>query len=233
MEKYNQLFCNEHIKAEAFDKIAEKFYNSNFGSISKSDFEVLMFSIYIERILENNEDDFNSYSDYTLSKDLGITQSRVSSLKVRKELIYPYKNFSWVDSFSRISKNAVYEDGKIKIFIPDKNLYIELKHAIEQANGFVETQLTTNLLQVRPEYFLDLMIELSDEKDKKILRKQIRKTVQAKNEGIEFFEKDSIGKSLKRKAPNIIIDIICACIPYFGSALKIALENVVNTMRNK
>ena len=38
-------------------------------------------------------EDMNTYSDYTLSKLLGITQNRISSLKVKKELIYPYQGF--------------------------------------------------------------------------------------------------------------------------------------------
>ena len=83
-QKFNLLFCNEQEKAKAFDKIAEAYYNRNFGSISKSDFDVLMFSIYIERLLEQNESDMESYSDYELSKQLGITQSKIKNLKVKK-----------------------------------------------------------------------------------------------------------------------------------------------------
>ena len=88
IENYEKLFQtfegNEDIegKAQAFDKLAEKYYYCNFGSTSKADLDVLMFSIYIERILDKSQKDFNSYSDYTLSKNLGITQSKISNLKV-------------------------------------------------------------------------------------------------------------------------------------------------------
>lgn len=75
---YRHLFPTEAVKAEAFDKIAELFYNCNFGSTSKADIETLMFSIFIERILkEDGPENFKSYSDYTLSKALCITQARV------------------------------------------------------------------------------------------------------------------------------------------------------------
>ena len=130
-EQYQRLFPSEKEKANAFDQIAEQYYMCNFGSISKADFDVLMFSIYLDRILENSEADLNSYSDYKLSKLLGITQSRISSLKVKKELKYPYAGFDWKQSFLRLSENARYENGKIKINIPDKNLYIEIKNFIE------------------------------------------------------------------------------------------------------
>lgn len=125
--EFNKLFSDDKEKAAAFDKIAEKFYFANFGSTSKSDIETLMFSIYIEQILKTEENNFDAYSDYTLSKLLGITQSKVSSLKVRKELQYPFDKFEWRNSLARIADRAVYEDGKIKLFIPDRNLYLEVK----------------------------------------------------------------------------------------------------------
>lgn len=125
-ETYKHLFPTESVKAEAFDKIAELFYNCNFGSTTKMNIETLMFSIYLERILdEKGPENFNAYSDYTLSKALCITQSRVSSLKIRKELLYPYIGFEWKKSFELLSKKAIFEDGKIKLYIPDKNLFLK------------------------------------------------------------------------------------------------------------
>lgn len=127
---YRHLFPTEAVKAEAFDKIAELFYNCNFGSTSKADIETLMFSIFIERILkEDGPENFKSYSDYTLSKALCITQARVSNLKVRKELVYPYEDFSWKKSFELVSKKATFENGKIKIYIPDKNYFLQRHNA--------------------------------------------------------------------------------------------------------
>ena len=46
-ETYKHLFPTESVKAEAFDKIAELFYNCNFGSTTKMNIETLMFSIYL------------------------------------------------------------------------------------------------------------------------------------------------------------------------------------------
>ena len=124
-DAYKHLFPTESEKAVAFDKIAELFYNCNFGSTTKADIETLMFSIYIESILDKEGPaNFNAYSDYTLSKALCITQSKVSNLKVRKELSYPYKDFKWQDSFVSLSEKATFEDGKVKLYIPDKNYFL-------------------------------------------------------------------------------------------------------------
>ena len=43
-------FSNEE-KIALFDKISALYYNKNFGSTSKSDFETLLFSEYIEHCL--------------------------------------------------------------------------------------------------------------------------------------------------------------------------------------
>lgn len=50
-EKYKELFDSD-AKEKAFDKIAERYYFSNFGTASKSDMDVLLFSIYLEQILD-------------------------------------------------------------------------------------------------------------------------------------------------------------------------------------
>lgn len=116
-EKYDELFATEADKAAAFDEIARRFYFANFATMPKSDFETLLFSIYLEQILNRNEDNYDAYSDYTLSKVLGVPQSRISTLKVRKELQYPYSKFNWKESFKRISQRAIYEDRKIRLYI--------------------------------------------------------------------------------------------------------------------
>ena len=42
-------------KAELFDKIAANYYDTNFGSFSKSQMDLLMFSIYIDKLIDKNE----------------------------------------------------------------------------------------------------------------------------------------------------------------------------------
>ena len=197
--KYQELFSDEKSKAKAFDLIAQNYYFGNFGTMQKSDFDVLMFSIYLERILEQSEEDMNAYSDYELSKLLGITQSRVSTLKVKKQLKYPYTGFDWKRSFQRVSKNARYENGKIKIHIPDKNLFLELQNAIEKEGGYVEIQLNSKLLQVSPEYFVDLMAAVSEEKDRKIIRKKLRDKLRAaeNKKDIQYIEELTPEENLK------------------------------------
>lgn len=228
-EQYSHLFPTDHEKAAAFDQIAEQYYMCNFGSMSKADFDVLMFSIYLDGILDKSEADMNSYSDYKLSKLLGITQSRISSLKVKKELKYPYAGFDWKQSFLRLSENARYENGKIKINIPDKNLYIEIKNFIEFNGGFVETQLSPSLLQISPEYYLDLMYEMVDDADKPKIREAMEYELNKwKVDTSDFGEQNkSIGTILKESSIDNASDLICDLLNILAGPLAAVIAKPV------
>ena len=113
-QRYNELFPDDATKAKAFDEIAKQYYLCNFGTMQKADIDVLLFSLYIDQILAKTEQNMETYNDYTLSKYLGITQSRISTLKVKKELKYPYPGFDWRESFKHVLDKAQYENGKIK-----------------------------------------------------------------------------------------------------------------------
>lgn len=234
-EKYKSLFTTSDEKAAAFDKIVEKFYYMNFGTTNKSDIETLMFSIYIEQILKKNQENMDEYSDYTLSKLLGITQSKVSNLKVKKELLYPYKEFNWKESFKRISDRAVYEDGKIKLFIPDRNLYLELKNAIETNGGYIEAQLTSNLLQVRLPYFLDLLVAITDEADRDKLRRKLREKLDANNNDENLPEYSSFGKAIKEQIKEggveLVLELLSSSFSIIDGPVKVVAKNIYKCIK--
>lgn len=233
--KYNELFSNEYEKANAFDKIAENYYFCNFGAMQKSDFDVLMFSIYLEQILNRTEENMNTYSDYTLSKSLGITQSRISSLKVKKQLKYPYDEFNWETSFARIYKFARYEDKKIKLNIPDKNLFIELKNFIEERHGYIELQLTPSLLVMDPEYFVDLVVHISNENRDKV-KAEIKRELQNRNIDTKYFDTQPIGKTLKEHSKDLGIEVLCVilkqCIPIAGEVASSLIKKTVELLND-
>ena len=235
MCKYEALFPTMEDKARAFDKMAREFYFCNFGTMSKADFETLMFSLYIDQILDRSEADFQTYSDYILSKQLGISQSRVSSLKEKKELKYPYPNFDWKKSFLRLVSNARYEDEKIKVFIPDRNLYLEIKNAIETNGGYVDKQLNSKLLQIRPEYFVDLLMLVSDETDRSVIQKKIKETLKSKDLDSDFLNQMSFGEYIKSNAPQfgleLVTEILSECIPVVGKGLSNVIKMVYDRMK--
>lgn len=197
---YEAIF-DDQAKIKAFDLIAENYFYQNFGTMQKADLDVLLFSVYIEQILKKSEEDMSAYSDYRLSKLLGITQNRIASLKEKKELKYPFEGFDVKTSFERILKNANYENGKIRIYIPDRNLFLELKHIIEQNGGIVDVQLNTTLLQVTPDAFINLLIALSEGVEQEEIKKKLKGIIVQNGkkceETVKYIEAKSFGENLK------------------------------------
>jgi hypothetical protein len=194
-------FTNKE-KVEMFDEIAKKFYNHNFGTFSKSEMELMMFNFYIKKIVSTNVEsdntlNYNYSSDYYISKDLGITQQKVNNLKIKNQLVNPIE-FDWKKSFLKLVGNARFDNksGKVLINIPDPNLYIEIKHYLENHGGYIETQLNRNLLKIRVEYFIQLLVEIEPEKERNIIIKEIKKYIKKENKDENIFSKDNIAKSL-------------------------------------
>ena len=239
-ERYDELFSVEGSKEKAFDRIAHEFFFGNFGRMSKTDLDVLMFDIYIEQILNTKGDENPSeYSDYKLSKDLGLTQSKISSLKVKKQLQYP-RDYDWRKAFSRVSKNARYEQEKIKLQIPDINVYYEVKNAIEEAGGYVEVSLTSKLLQVSPEYFLDLLVAISEDETRKELRKQLRNEIRKHDKDHKYLDAEPFGKQLLKMAKESALGVVNATANAMignvigsGTSLAIMIKNVCSAFMNE
>ena len=222
-------------KCRLFDKISDMYYKQNFGSTTKSDLDLLIFSTYLEHCLDSNE----RTDDYTLSKQLGITQTRIRSLKERKELKYPRKNFVWKDSFAREIKNAKYDEKKhlIKLTIQDVNVMTEIQHYIEE-NGWDYEGSSANkkLLKITLDCFCDVFLD----KDNKTFaysdeeRKAIEK-LSRNNSDVSDFVKDFTENGLKnflmQASKTAIVDVL-RLLPFGGTAATAfnALANIIKDM---
>ena len=125
-------------KITLIDEVASHFYESNFGQMSKSDIELLMFRFYIEKLIRMNQNadgtiDYRKCSDYRISQELGITQQRVRNLKIKNQLKNPIE-YDWKVALAKLTNNARYDKGtgKITMNIPDPNLYLEIQNFIEE-----------------------------------------------------------------------------------------------------
>lgn len=196
-------------KAAFFDQIAARYYERNFGQLSKAEMDTLMFRFYIEKQMESSlaEDgtiDYNQCSDYRISKELGITQQRVRNLKIKHQLAYPRK-LDWKVELAKLTKNARYDQAthKVTLSIPDPNLYLEIQNFIEEQGAYVEKQLNSKLLQIRAEYYIELMLTLEPETNKKAIIKELRKFFAQENKTQEKLDEKNIGKSLLDAAVNV------------------------------
>ncbi len=230
----NIEFSDEE-KIKNFDEIISHFYNTNFGQMSKSDIELMMFHFYLQKIIddnknENNTIDYNKCSDYKISKELGITQQKVRNLKVKSQLIYPIK-FDWKQSLSTLVNNARFDEKNKKIIlnIPDPNLYLEIKEYIEEKGAYVETQLNGKILQIRIEYFIELVLSFENETSRQKIIKQLKKEFKKNNKDESLFDEKEIAKSLIKGGTDMIsiVDNITSIMDN-GNLIWSALKNIIH-----
>lgn len=199
----------EKEKAAHFDELAKCFYEANFGTFSKAEFELLMFRFYMEKLMSSSKNndgtiDYHKCSDYKISTDLGITQQRVRNLKVKNHLTRPIE-FQWQKSLVPLLKNARLDNttGKIEIPIPDPVLLLEIENYLEEAGKYAEPCLKSKLLCIRPEFYVDLQMEVLDEQDRKTLVKQLRKELAAANKDNADLDERHIGEAIRKSGISL------------------------------
>ncbi len=214
-------FTDEEQK-HLFDEIYNMYFNRNFGSVSKADLETFLFSEYIDHCLNENE----SFDDYTLSKELGITQSRIRALKERKELKYPREEFDWKESFINELNNAKYDenDHYVKIIIQDVNVMTEVRHYIEEHGWYDECSLNKKLLRIPLSCFSEIVLDdenlgelLSNETERKI--KKLGNDNSILNL-VNNFTKDGLNSFLMSATKEVIIQVLSNLSPAGKLAIK-------------
>ena len=193
-------------KIRFFDELSLSFYKQNFGLLSKSEVELMMFRFYLEKMIADNtrEDgtiDYSKCSDYKISKDLGITQQKVRNLKIKNQLTHPIE-FDWKKALANLTENARYDKitQKITLNIPDPNLYLEIQNFIEDSGAYIEKQLNSKVLQLRVEYYIDLIVALEPDEKRKSIKKSLKKLFIDKGKDDNAFQDKEIGKSLLNAA---------------------------------
>lgn len=212
----NNSFTKEE-KVAVFDKIYESYFNKNFGSMSKADFETMIFSEYIDHLIKNGD----AYDDYTVSKELGITQARVRSLKERKSIKYPNTSVDWKEALTNGVKSAKYDADThcVKILIQETDVMAEVRHRLETKGLFDEYSLNKKLLVIKTDIFLEL---ISDSDDFDMLL-----TDDAKRKIKEIEAKEPNDNSLKDFASNFTKD---GLKDFLMSASKEAILGVLGTL---
>lgn len=209
---------NEKIKF--FNEISSRYFNRNFASMSKIDIETLIFSEYIEHCLRNRLE----IDDYTISKELGITQSRVRTLKERKELKYPHDEFDWKNALETAILEAKYdkENRKVRMIIQDVNVMIELRHYIEEKGWYDEVSLNKKMFQVPLDCFLEIFMDLENitefSKETKNKIEELKLKDKATLKFLENFTKEGLREFAMTASKNVICEVITS-IPVIGATI--------------
>lgn len=213
-------------KCAVFDKIAQQYFVRNFGSMSKSDLETLLFSEYIEHGIRNGK----PVDDYSLSKELGITQSRIRSLKERKELKYPYSSFNWENAFAEAVKNAKYDANEhcVKMIIQDVSVMNEVRNFIEREGWYDECSLNKKLLKIPLDCFVEIFYQNTgfDGVFSKEVKERIKGIANVEQPSVkEFltnFTKEGLQTFLMTATDEVITEVV-KLLP-FGGLAKTAFD---------
>lgn len=220
-------------KIACFDRIASCYFNKNFGSISKSDLDLLLFSEYINHCKRGGQ----NCDDYTLSRQLGITQNRIRSLKERKELKYPYDGFDWKQSFAEAAENARYDenDKRVKFIIQDINVQNELRYFMESHGWYDNYSLNKKLINIQIDCFLDICGNLDE--DNNIFTEEAKnriKKIAGNNSELNEFISDFTKTGLSRfvmSASKELIGAVLEDLP-FGKTAKVAIKCLSDIVKN-
>lgn len=231
----SDLFSNEE-KIKAFDMISMKYFERNFGTMTKADFETVLFSIFLEHLIEGGE----AYDDYQVSKVLGITQSKVRTLKMKKELQYPHNDKDeWKAQFVNLIQYAVYdkESRMVSLLISDVGIQTELRYYMEINHLYDECPPNVHQFKCRLDFFLKICEKLSDEEiilseDQFEKLKELKKAGGKEESAIQKIISGNVQEGLKELALIGTKEVIVAtlnCLPFSGITQK-AFEALANTI---
>lgn len=214
----------EVLKDNAYKMFEEaELFTRRFGSFNKQDFEVMLFTIYMD-----------SYDgeprDYDISVALGITESRARNLRVKLQLMYP-RSINEIDALTTAINGGHYHSDTrdVTITIENPSVRNSIKNKLELENFNVGLTLNNKQLVLPIESIVIIAAILDIDSDKVFanLKEELKKENIdiSKIEGKKFKEKffDSIDTA--DKLVSILSNIKSS---YFNaSAIIVALSNIV------
>lgn len=200
-------------KEEAFDLLSSMFYQQNFATLGKTDFDLLMFHLYLNHVINNGLPE----DDYTISKDLGITQQRVRSLKIRDHLRYGQKE-KWENILGRTALQHPHysdDDRYIILSFDNPSVMIETQHFIEANGGFVDFSFNPKLLKMKVTDFTKLIIEIGLSKNEKEVIKRLQALYREETGKDQIITKDTLWNQIKDgslETCKVVIQTIIAAV---------------------
>ena len=142
---------NTKLQANLLNRIEEaQLFTNRFASFNKADYEVLMFTVFLD-CLEGDT------RDYDISIALGIPESKVRTLRVKSQLQYP-REIRWEEKLVTAIEHGSYDPitKMITISIEDPSVRNRIRYEVESKYGTVNLSLNNKQLILPVESFLIL-----------------------------------------------------------------------------
>ena len=159
-------------------------FTNRFGTFAKADFEILMFSIYLDMLEKPAR-------DYDISIELGLTESKVRLLRTKAQLLYP-KPLLWSNELMRAIQNGSFDpnDYTLTLMIEDPSTQNFIKNQIEKQQGIVKLNFNPKHLTLPIESYILLAAELDEHKETAIER--LNKKWLSHHENAEAIKKEDL-----------------------------------------
>lgn len=197
--------------------IKEQCLERNFGTLSKSEFDLLVFHYYL---LEKQANVSGKYvSDYDIGRDLGLTIQRVRSLRERDALKWR-SQVDWKNSLLDSLQLAHCDGNNVKIPVPDVNVIKEIRNYLESAGLFDDYQLNPKIFQCNLELFVAICLKLKSNRDDNLFGEMLDKLRKSKDGTIARAVKEQehpFITNFRTAAIKILQDYI-ARFPFIGNA---------------
>jgi hypothetical protein len=127
----------------------ERYLSHGFGSMTKSEIDILVFHLISEA------EEIKDESNYKVANKLQITESKVKSLRLNSSLKYKPANHRAVlgNIVTRIideMQKPEFESGQVTITLENPVDQREFEHAVKLAHRNIEYGMNRELLKVKP-----------------------------------------------------------------------------------
>lgn len=142
----------------------------------------------------------NEPKDYDISIALGITESRVRSLRIKSQLQYP-REINWCEKLTDAIRHGVYDSVQkmITVTIEDPSVRNRIRYEVESRFGMVNLSLNSKQLVLPVESFL-ILAACADEDTDETLKKLNEKLKKSK---LGIIEKGSIKSRFLKSVSGI------------------------------
>lgn len=236
---FNEIAIPEKSKSKALDFILENVLKLGFGTLNKSDLDLVIFTCIFKNLNKENQ------NEIYLSRTLQIPKNKIRSLMEKMHLKYVRLNSKdAISIFQEKCEYASITSNFIDIPINDIRVKYEIENIMEESNILLHSQLNSKIFRLRIADFFELMITfetiLNDSLKRPDLEKKLIKTLLEsikKDKKFESkFEKSKTIEDIKSKlvsdGVSVGISLLCSAIPG-GVFISEPVNRILNVIKDK
>ena len=190
----------------------ERYLEKGFGSMTKNDFEVFIFS---ELILG----EYANSNNYQISCKLKIPESKVKRLRYEANLRYAQdieirSRKAFLHAIKQVKLRKDKDNEKVVFIIEDITTRKYLEHRLKENGTFADFSFNSELVVVNINDFVKLILDCYGEEEKDAIKRKIRKDNRKSLEEIVRNAVFSLLKNGTKGAVSVALDKIVEMIEY-------------------